>query len=162
MQKIKKFPPLVGNKYAVCNGISGLLDGFLVFAGGGGFIKPLANGGAKQLSNHLRLYTHTPQGWQLIHTNSVFVNYQPYGFANSVHFVFDSVLYCFGGYKMVANKIIPSYDLIKITLTSQLKFQYEVFENFLPFGGEIGGGFNPNTQSVLLTSHNEFVCFDIA
>lgn len=136
--KYVELSPLPNDGYFVASNFYGILEGKILIGGGSGFIKPLAEGGPKLLSNSIRLITESNTNWEIHDQTSVEHHNEKYGFSNGASIVGNKAIYFVGGIKNSGDKIIDSSDIIKVWIHDS-KIKYKIYENVLPFQGETSG-----------------------
>ncbi|MBD5446083.1 MAG: hypothetical protein HDR31_02055 [Mycoplasma sp.] len=124
--------------FKVAASMYGVLDNKIIVGGGSGFVKPLAEGGPKLLSNTIRLLSENKGEWIVHDEIKIFEKSLPYKFCNGASIFFNNKIYYFAGLKTENDNIVPSSDVIEVEVVNN-KIKWKLYINVLPFSGEATG-----------------------
>lgn len=137
--KYTELKELPNDGFKIAASMYGVLDNKFIIGGGSGFIKPLAEGGPKLLSNTIRLLSENNGEWIVHQEVKVFKDGLPYKFCNGASIVYDNKLYYFAGLKIEdEGSIVPSADIIEVEIING-KINWKIYRDILPFQGETTG-----------------------
>ncbi|MDE5545501.1 MAG: hypothetical protein K2I76_02725 [Malacoplasma sp.] len=137
--KFEKLEKLPNDGFYTAASLYGVIKNEILLGGGSGFTVPLAEGGAKHLSNSIRLIENSGKKWIIKDQIKVVNKNLDYKFCNGFSALIDNCIYYFGGLKIEGNgQIQESSDILKVWLNAG-KIEYKIYENILPYKGEVTG-----------------------
>lgn len=154
--KYTNLKPLPNDGYLVASNMFGVINNKILIGGGSGFIKPLAEGGSKLLSNSIRLIEETNGDWKVLDETKIVLNNNPYGFCNGTSISLNNVVYYIGGFKTENNGMVDSQDIIKVWVENN-KLSFKVFENVLPFKGKTVGTRFEDNKAFIVNGNDAYI-----
>ena len=137
--KFEKLEKLPNDGFYTAASLYGVIKNKILIGGGSGFTVPLAEGGAKHLSNSIRLVENSEKNWIIKNEVKVMHKNLEYKFCNGFSALINDCIYYFGGLKIEGNgQIQDSSDILKVWIKDG-KIEYKLYENILPYKGEVTG-----------------------
>lgn len=154
--ELKEIP---NDGFKVAASMYGVLDNKIIIGGGSGFVKPLAEGGPKLLSNTIRLLSESNGDWIVHHETKVFKDGLPYKFCNGASIVFNNKMYYFAGLKVENENIVASADILEVEVVNN-KIEWKLHQDILPFKGESTGSLFEEKFIVICGDTSYEISFD--